>query len=507
LDTKLKNNEDKNYWQIGMTFVILLVLIANWVSSNYWSARIRAFNEQINIFETDLYYEKLGQISYDLYWQLLERHADHQEAILDQLVDIHGTIDESTYWEFFASQLDNISYWDLSATQLADLTQQYVYDLVVAQLQSFQQLHQVDFQNIDYAVAYQSGEQVLLSGHERLRLLATGASSFQDLTHNYHHLMMISYDEFGKQTVYANYNQTEFLINQNPIWSSSELFSWKPITDTVFVFALPFNLIFTDQISEYQNANFMVAFVEIIRGISFIAVGIVSVLALLLPVQSLKKFMTFKWFLNGSLEFVVILGVVVLGIIFGMMPHVANGINHYSLTVQINFLVRLVVRLINTSIWVILLSVITLIILYLKHFIFNRKPLYSLELIKQTDFKDPLTIKIISLLGIQLIAISFMCLAGVYGVVMALVYSICLFWLLKKYLTKAQQDYRHILEIITYLSNQKARSLTAADEDLGLFNSMKERLNTLQLDLYNLKEAATKNKIDKGDLHALFHEL
>jgi len=487
LDTKLKSNEEKKNWQTLFTFLLILAIVSNGLSSNYGPPRLRAFNEQMNIFETDLY----NQISYEIYRELLESKANDKEEVSDQIIEIHRVINESIYWELFAPELDDLDYLELSVAQLDELTRQYVYELVVKELQSFQQLLPFNFQNLNDAASYQTGA-VILNGHEQLHLLASGTSSLNDLEHSYNHLMMIRYDELGQQTISSTLNVTEFIVRQNIVWPSSQHFSWKPIKETVFVFAIPFNLVFSDQISEFQNVNFLATFVDIMSENHLIAVGVISALALLIPVQSFKKFNWFKRFLDGSLEFVLILGVVVIWLIFGMMPHTANTINHVMLTAQTNFLVRLFLRLLNTSIWLCLLSIITIIILYLKHVILNKKELHSVKLIKQTDFRDPLTKKLKCLMGIQFLLISIMCLAGVCGVAIALVYSSLLFLLLKKYLTKTQQDYLRILEIFNNISEQNGKVITdehlSRCRKLNLLQKMEQNLSHLNISLNQLHE-------------------
>ncbi|MDE7340867.1 MAG: HAMP domain-containing histidine kinase [Lachnospiraceae bacterium] len=102
------------------------------------------------------------------------------------------------------------------------------------------------------------------------------------------------------------------------------------------------------------------------------------------------------------------------------------------------------------------------------------------------------------LLFINFCLISAACLFWFFGIFIVLVYSFVLYWLLKKYIYKIQQQYDNLLASTGYISEGQLNN--TFDEDFGIFESYKQELYEIQNGFQKAVEEEVKSQRMKTEL-------
>jgi len=502
LATKLKNNNLKFQWKVLLVVGIILVIAANWISSRYWPVHFQAYHEQKQIFDTDFYYQRLHQISYSLYAQLLRQAGKSELELVDELVQIHDNIDEEDYRYLFEDDI---------AIQVPDndfdtLIQEYVRQELQDKLNSYERIHHHDFQNLQYAAFHHETEGLLSSGTPQLEELATGSMLLNEFSDNgYHHLLVISYDEQGRLITETPMGRDYQFQDNIAMFTDSEIFDWRPIKDMTFVFALySHDFGRTDEISTFQETQHQETFINLIRQEIIVVTLLVSILAVVIPIRTFKDIKQVLKIFNWPLEIMVVLFIVTVSIILGAMPYVAASFNHQVITIPWtswleSFYIRFYRRGLSIGIWLILFSVLFMVLVYLKNFIFYRQKINLSKLVTEIDFRNGYTIRLFALIGINFLILN------ILGFVMGALFSFVIFLLARKYFTQIQSHYTRILEVTNQLACQDLDSELTADEDMDLFNSLKDALSKLQGSYKTVLEENHESQQFKEDLMKEFN--
>jgi len=437
--------------------VVLLAIPANWLYLNIHQVNNQATWQQQNYFDTNDYFLNLNRISYSIYADLLRQGHDSIEEANAELIQINNTVGEEISWDEFDSEKNE----EFS-------TYRYLNEQLEAQLSWFQNIRQGDFLNLQYAAIHHELGNSISRGDASLRQLAEGTVSFGGFdTWRYQQLMILTFDESGNLTVNSTLSTTDSLFRGNPIWDFEDsLMHWKPIRNTTIVFAVPEWLEHADVISQFQEENHRMQFKEIMRENILVMTLTVGISALVIPLKIIKPYPWFKKIEQLPVEIIGFTLLITLVLLFGIMPH-------FAYTLFINqiwsrpFLTRFYIYLFSIGSWMALFATLILGIQYFKVAIKNPKIHLNL------DLKNPFNKNLIIFISIQFIFMSLMSLAGRFGIVMAFIYSVSSFWFLRKYLTKTQKNYLRILEITNNITGPNQVSI---DEELGLFNSIKDTL-------------------------------
>ncbi|MDE7276516.1 MAG: HAMP domain-containing histidine kinase, partial [Lachnospiraceae bacterium] len=102
------------------------------------------------------------------------------------------------------------------------------------------------------------------------------------------------------------------------------------------------------------------------------------------------------------------------------------------------------------------------------------------------------------LLFINFCLLSAACLFWVFGIFIVLVYSFVLYWLLKKYIYKIQQQYDNLLASTGSISEGQLNN--TFDEDFGIFESYKQELSEIQNGFQKAVEEEVKSQRMKTEL-------
>jgi len=168
-----------------------------------------------------------------------------------------------------------------------------------------------------------------------------------------------------------------------------------------------------------------------------------------------------------------------VSIILGAMPYVAAFFNHRGITIPVTgwfegHYIRFYHRALSIGIWLILFSVLIMVLVYFKNFILYRQKIRPNKLVTEIDFRNGYTRRLFALIGVNFLILN------ILGFVMGALFSFVIFLLARKYFTQIQSHYTRILEVTNQVACQNVDSELTADEDMDLFNSLKDALTQLQ---------------------------
>jgi signal transduction histidine kinase len=114
------------------------------------------------------------------------------------------------------------------------------------------------------------------------------------------------------------------------------------------------------------------------------------------------------------------------------------------------------------------------------------------------DLKDNFNQKLLKLLGINFIIIALFCSFWFIGLILLIPYTIVTFCLLKKHINKIKQQYNLLLEATSLMSEGNLE--IEIKDDLGMFNSLKDKLVMIQSGFKKAVIEETKSQKMKTEL-------
>jgi len=105
---------------------------------------------------------------------------------------------------------------------------------------------------------------------------------------------------------------------------------------------------------------------------------------------------------------------------------------------------------------------------------------------------------ILKLVAVNFLIIALFCLMWTFGWFLLLIYSVVLYFVIKKYVRKIRQQYGRVLEAAKSIADGNLN--TALDEDFGIFESCKEELARVQDGLKKAVEEEVKSQRMKTEL-------
>lgn len=315
----------------------------------------------------------------------------------------------------------------------------------------------------------------------------------------------ISYDSLGCkksenqnfELIWENFKQTYFLYLEN---YDNNYTLHNPTNITIY-FAIPAKLVNNsfDVLSYYSGNNSITTNLSNIVPVVTIFVIILFLFILIYPYSIEKEVIMFNQLAKIKLEiFIAIASSFFIGsfiILYGLMYDTLNG---YYLKKMSEFISQnyssIIVTGMNIVSWIIFLFFIVISSYYIKTVF--KKGFY--ETIKNNtlcamiikkfkkiiiklinfDFNNSINKFILKILLTNFIVISIMCCFYIYGILLAIIYSIILFIILKNKLGKYKNDYQTLLNALQRLSNGDFD--VNIKNDIGIFNSLGKEFSNIK---------------------------
>ena len=576
--TKLKNSKVF----ISLVSFLFLFLLAIGICFSYPKideiSKLRGYN----YFEMYEFYEILNKESYELYFKQLVKGKENQTLLAEDIFLLETVEDRleifqvmrDNYYEFneyYQCENDYIEESSIITTQDTLSSQQSVCalldsfdeeiesipDQVFTRLSKEEQLILIepmlnrslddlknifDYQvpNLSYFVVHHETDEKI--GDESLQPLLTDSTSneFNDL---YQYYVVLNYDMNGnlevEQLFGADFNQRSYYSSATDtkqevknLMGNSFLRDYlnidvKPIKNMTFIYAVPKNLLYYDEISREQNYYLYWGVQKALIPISFVTCLIIFIFSCLVPIKTIKKNKLIHHLLSWPIETLLLTATVPIAIFAELLPSfvsrtIHSEFNYFLSAYFSNEMINSVVLILNLIIWFVVLAWIFVLSLYVRNLLkqgwklslkencwtyrIYRFILKKLNAFLVFDLKEKNKKRLFMIVFGQFILLSLFCLGWFFGIFGVFIYSIILYFILRKKMIEIEENYARLFKVTKQLADGNLD--VEMNENLGIFNAFKEEVRQVQDGLKKAVDAEVKSQRMKTELIAnVSHDL
>jgi signal transduction histidine kinase len=388
--------------------------------------------------------------------------------------------------------------------------------------------------NLDYLVYLNDDSTNKTNTNNNLNSLVNEDSD-SALKNKYAWYMIIKYDQNGAISINNVYGADENIIkntfsgfNLRDIWGynidGDKNIQLKPIKNATFVYAIPKELKYSDNISVIVDNSLNNVNTIVVHKIMAIILFCILILGLLVPYKKGKDILGINTFFKipfeinciifgfGALFSVLISSEIVLETLKGRL---AKDLMGQYITVNIANPTSIIVNLI---IWTLIMYLIfagdmllkyifnTGIVKYLKEKLLVIKMLklskkYTdnlVDYVEHIDLTDASNRVIIKVLLINFVILTIISIVWFFGVFASIIYSIVLFFILRKYVDNVKLKFKILLEATNQIADGNLD--VEINEDLGLFNPFKEQIEIIQKGFKRAVDEEVKSQKMKTEL-------
>ena len=506
MDTKLKSNKTAISIIIIMTILIAsigMVLVYPKIKKDSDKFSYNVYEEDYNLIES------IEKSIYSFYYKLYDENNNNKIRPSELMLELKPGVD-STYTE------DKMAARD-SFDEDIDQNNEYINS---------------NLRNLEYCVLDKENKLVKQNMNLALNSLDGDKSNSlkEKLKNKYSFYMILDFDDKGNMKIEDIYGVNKNKIeHQLSIGSENNLFDYdvdsnynlKPIKNMKYVYAIPKNLKYIDDISNSEQRAKDYSYTKASYLFINIAITFVILVAIIIPYKELKEIKIFKKIFNIPIEILLI--VIYLAYIYiycesnQLIIKTVNNdsiIKFTQLQVSQDFS-NIVNYLLNVAYWSVLFSIVFISIVLLKHILKSNTKKYLKEnsLIYKISnsiinkLKDAYNIeigrennkKLITILLINLIVVGLICATWFFGLVLLLpIYTICLYMIIKKKYSIINKDYKKLLNITKDIANGNLN--TNLEEDLGTFNLLKNEIGNIQIGFKKAVDEEVKSQKMKTEL-------
>ena len=438
-----------------------------------------------------------------------------------------------------ARELADVPFEQLTEEQLVQVIECLLSEMISEEIRSLRgEYHLSELDSIvretkseseaDEATENPSFSTEELEKDKNLALLLNELSEndLKELQKEYQYFIRLDYDAAGRLSIPYFYGESGKSSQQfayeslketsNPYFMSSEL---APIKNMTFIYGIPKgSTAGFDYGSGYYATSTISIFYE------SIVVLLLTGFTLLIPLAGLSQFKLIKGWFKWPLEMVIIIGICLIAFYWELMidliyPTISNPPLLLELsekfTVNLSFIQ-------NLSSWFALLLVTFMTILYFKQLIVQggkrtmRQNCWCYRLgrfmyrqgkqLTEVDLKEENTKKLALFILAQMILVSLCCLGWFLGMIGVVIYSVGLYFFLRKYLLKIQQNYATLFKVTEALAEGDLD--VEMNQDLGIFNAFKQEIVAIQGGFKKAVDAEVRSQKMRTDLIAnVSHDL
>ncbi|EOR20789.1 two-component sensor histidine kinase [Clostridium sartagoforme AAU1] len=497
MDTKLKNSKEK-YYISGIVILIIMMLSIIMVSLYERIDSIAKDSNQGTRYE---------YIQHDLY---------KSNFVLNKLL-----IEKETG--------KSVNYSDL---YLSEKVKKNTDTLLVyeEQFKNLKTRLTNELKNLDYLIIDNLNNEKLTNTKQDLSLLINSNIKNQDILNYYNYYIVIEFDSEGNVNI-KNTNQYGYNYYSNKNGNlkgylgldyEEEIINPKNVT---IVYGIPKNLSYSDDDIYYNSLNIgNWVYGDALAPYAIIIYAVVILMSLIISYKKSKEDKIISKLLNIPLEILATLIISITAcvslspeIIYGTLynTEVINGLKIYGLSESVS---RYGLYIINVIYWIALLFSAFIAISLLKH-IFKkgiikyikentlvgrftlfiiRKSRSVMNNLSKIDFNENSNKYLLKLVAINFVIVMFCSLLWFGGIFGAIVYSIVLFFILRKYMSEIKEKYNILLEATNKIAGGNLD--VEIKEDLKVFEPLKDELQKIQKGFKNAVDEEVKSQRMKTDL-------
>lgn len=540
MDTKLKKykNIKSNKILINILVIIILLVSSLGVIKSYKNIDNTKIDENcLNKKEVATYFTSNY---YNLYWNMkknTEGIHNPSELFLNEkdidiyLKDIDSTVkkddvkndfnraffeheDEFDYNEIIKYNVYNKSNKKTYANEDKDLKYIREYDLDKKNNDKINELKQkyllfatVDFNN--------NGEATIKSLH------GADKNNYQELE-NYNNTIN---SEITSDNYFNKYSDDYMNYSLSPI-KDTVITIGITKNDAKTVFKNMYFYEYSDYLSNIISGSKIDSYRQIV-GYSVSIMIIFAILGLILPNSIRNNILGMDKITRIPIEILFIIASIILAFFIAFNPLIfvnstIEDILKYELLDVLpitNGISEIIIVIINLLYWMLLFAMLFMLGIYIRNMLFSkedRKTIFRssiivklikwmkkqikafLNWINKLDLKDGREKLILSCLAINFILIVICSIMWGFGIILAVIYTIVLYKLIKKKTAKVFDDYDKLEKITKDIADGDFKEIS--DEDLGIFNPIKENLQNIKVGFSNAVNEEVKSQKMKTEL-------
>ncbi len=511
MDTKSKSS--KISYIVNPIILIILIITSIAMVSTYFKIEEKAKERQYPAFEYYDFVNDLSKTNYVLYHDIIEKKENKTIYPSDIFMKKNNN--------YISNQQENFEH-----------QYQVSIDNFNRQFSSWKSTLNNSLKNLEY-YAINKADNNSYSNNEQLKTLLENEkldeTTLNGLKEKYSFYVVIDFDNRGNKSIKNIYGAKAEVILDNIVHESSyergdRYYTFNNITDATFVYAVPKDLKYVDNINHYMSIASRSGYTDATAGSTIVFLVIIILLALAIPYKFLKEVFWFKGLSKIPLEInvaIIIFGFCILmgggeTIVFPTL----NG-NFYDFlsktTIKYSYL-GYIIDVINVLYWAIGFSIVFMAITLIKHIFKTGFKSYMKEkslvikllrwivqkfhgfsdYLKSIDLREKTDKKLLLILGLNFLIIVIMCSMWFIGIIFAIVYSSVLFIYVKKYIEDLQKKYKKLLEATNEIA--KGNLEVSIEEDLGVFNPFREEIENIEKGFKNAVDEEVKSQKMKTEL-------
>ncbi len=482
------------------------------------------------------YYTETDDIGYEEYIDEEYSEGGNEYSVPTVAVDYRRIL--KTINPQLARELADVPFEQLTEEQLVKVIECLLSEMISEEIRSLRgEYHLSELDSIvretkseseaDEATENPSFSTEELEKDKNLALLLNELSEndLKELQKEYQYFIRLDYDAAGRLSIPYFYGESGKSSQQfayeslketsNPYFMSSEL---APIKNMTFIYGIPKgSTAGFDYGSGYYATSTISIFYE------SIVVLLLTGVTILIPLAGLNQFKLIKGWFKWPLEIVSIISTGLIGVYLLMIELIHSVISNppFLLELSEKFTVNLSF-IQNLSSWFALLLVTFMTILYFKQLIVQggkrtmRQNCWCYRLgrfmyrqgkqLTEVDLKEENTKKLALFILAQMILVSLCCLGWFLGMIGVVIYSVGLYFFLRKYLLKIQQNYATLFKVTEALAEGDLD--VEMNQDLGIFNAFKQEIVAIQGGFKKAVDAEVRSQKMRTDLIAnVSHDL
>lgn len=481
-------------------------------------------SEQIN--NKQEFVQELYRGNYSLYWDLQKKIKNSDltpsEVLFNKIAkEAVSTQDDSEYYD--DSVGENQQYEKEFNTYFKNEWHDRFLTLVIND-------YQLDY----YIIDNKTGE-TLTNTTEPLQLIKETSENAQRIKDKYSFYTVLNYGEnsaieipvlYGLEdsykSDYLSYEYDKSLFQENPNYGEEVLDNLISPSDVTIIYASKNDNIFSTQEHSYNNYSMKWTFSN--SGFNYVylfAVLITILAALLLPIKK-------SWQLGEGItkripfEVAFISVIMMLAfyeyLLFMAVQTAAGTFANTNLSVFPEWVDQIFIYGFNYLGWLCVLSVWFVCVLSVRQVFSIGLIQYLIEktwtisflswvknkikkwfqAFRKIDIKDPVDKTIVKILVVNFIILTILCSIWVMGIVGLIIYTIVLFIIMKKYLTKLKSEYMVLQNTASRMAEGDLEIIR--EEDLGIFEPLKQELTKVQYGFKKAVEEEMKSQKMKSEL-------
>ena len=429
---------------------------------------------------------------------------------------------------------DEIFFKGLKNNYYEDDTEEYrlIRDKINSEIDRWNKHLKRDYKNLNYYAISKKTNAIITNTDTVLSNLISNNEngSLIEVNKDYQFYVVLDFDEQGNLNILNSKGIGDDSLRRlldfrwTNIFSTPITFNSDSPTNLTIVYGVPQTLKYTDEISEGINQSYIYTYSSTILIIALVLYVFMTLLALFIPFNMEKDFWLVNKIINIPFEILASIIGVVIGFV-SLSPNIVYWTINNELIkesiVEVSILSKYIDLLLymgNIAYWFMELITVFIAIVLVKYIFSKGLKKYIIEntilckifkkikgsliniyyKITNIDLNDRSNKLIIKILLINFIVLAFISTLSFLGIGAYIIYTVFLFFILKRYVHDIQTKYLILLKATNKIAEGNLD--VTIEEELGVFEPLKDELQKIQTGFKRSVEEEVKSQKMKSEL-------